>query len=39
VLLIAENFDQAFWIRDAKSGSYDYASSAFEKIWGARATR
>ena len=34
VLLIAENIDQAFWIRDAKSGAYAYASSAFEKIWG-----
>jgi PAS domain S-box-containing protein len=34
VLLIAENIDQAFWIRDAKSGRYDYASSAFEKIRG-----
>jgi len=34
VLLIAENIDQAFWIRDAQSGAYDYASSAFEKIQG-----
>jgi PAS domain S-box-containing protein len=34
VLLIAENIDQAFWIRDAQSGAYDYASSAFERIRG-----
>jgi PAS domain S-box-containing protein len=34
VLLIAENIDQAFWIRYAQSGAYDYASSAFEKIRG-----
>jgi PAS domain S-box-containing protein len=34
VLLIAENIDQAFWIRDAQSGAYDHASSAFEKIRG-----
>ena len=33
VLLIAENIDQVFWVRDAASGAYDYVSSAFEKIW------
>jgi PAS domain S-box-containing protein len=34
-LLITENIHQIFWIRDAKSGRYDYINSAFEKIWGA----
>jgi len=33
-LFLTENIHQIFWIRDAKSGKYDYISQAFEKIWG-----
>lgn len=33
-LFLTENIHQVFWIRNTKSGRYDYISSAYEKICG-----
>ena len=33
-LFLTENIHQIFWIRDAKTGKYDYINNAYEKIWG-----
>jgi len=33
-LFIAENIHQIFWIKDAKTGAYEYISRAFEKVSG-----
>ncbi len=33
-LYLTENIHQVFWIRDAKSGRYEFVSKAFERIWG-----
>jgi PAS domain S-box-containing protein len=33
-LFLTENIHQIFWIKDAKSGKYNYISSAFERIFG-----
>lgn len=33
-LFLTENIHQIFWIKDAKTGRYDYVSSAFERITG-----
>lgn len=33
-LFLTENIHQIFWIKDVKSGRYNYVSSAFERIFG-----
>jgi PAS domain S-box-containing protein len=33
-LFLTENIHQVFWIKDAKTGAFEYISRAFEKIWG-----
>jgi two-component system, NtrC family, sensor kinase len=37
-LFLTENIHQIFWIKDAKSGKYNYISSAFERIFGRAAS-
>ena len=31
---VAENIEEVFWMRDLRSGEFEYVSPAFEKIWG-----
>jgi PAS domain S-box-containing protein len=33
-LFLTENIHQVFWIRDARTGAFEYISRAFETIWG-----
>ncbi|MGB2635683.1 MAG: PAS domain S-box protein [Candidatus Acidiferrum sp.] len=33
-LFLTENIHQVYWIKDAKSGAFEYISRAFETIWG-----
>ena len=33
-LMLTENIHQVFWIRDVKSGKFEFISRVFEKIWG-----
>jgi two-component system, cell cycle sensor histidine kinase and response regulator CckA len=35
---LAENIDQVFWMLDLTTGKIVYASPAFEKVWGCRAS-
>lgn len=32
-LFVAENIRQVFWTKDAHTGSFEYISNAFDKIW------